>query len=124
MTHAHGLIRRRALLLLCTVLAGCRGPAGGWLLMHPPVFQQDSRYFVNAYRPVSRWHHAEAFDTAAACEQTLQFWISEQDRAARTYEQNGKTEAEARAWARAFTLGRCVPSEAVYPPRTTRATSW
>ena len=115
-----------ALLCLCTLLVGCTQQRGGWLLMHPSVVQQNGHYVVNPRLPMYHWHQAEAFDTAAACEKALHFWITEQDSAERTFQQKGKSASEAEAWAHSLSLGRCVPSEAVYSPQrqSPRKTSW
>ena len=76
---------------------------GGWLLMLPPTKGED----VNTHAPLSRWEHRESYDTAAEC----------------TDDRNSKwTSAEKRRGEHdVITLqyleGRCVPAEAVYPPK-------
>src|SRR5262245_30146160 len=68
---------------------------GGWLLMVP---RDKSPGTVDVQAPIATWRQESAYDTAKDCE------------AART--KAGFERNDAVTWG----FGRCVPTEAVYPP--------
>ena len=105
-----------SLLLLCAVLVGCSA-SGGWLLMYPPVVERKGLYVVSSRASVQFWQQAEAFDSAAACEEARQQRIREGNQQEQVVAPAATPMGGSEATRLAASLGRCVPSNAVYPAR-------
>jgi hypothetical protein len=100
------------LVLLSALLASCRScPPSGWLLMEPPVVERDGRHTVSSLASVHFWRQAEAYDTAAACEEARRSRAGQAEPAVGEAPQASDA---AEAQAQALSYARCVPTGAVY----------
>ena len=79
--------------------------------MEPPVVERDGRHTVSSLASVHFWHQAEAYDTAAACEEARRSRTGQAEPAVGEAPQASDA-AEAQALALSF--ARCVPTGAVY----------
>jgi hypothetical protein len=105
------------LLLLCAILVSCSAGLGGWLLMYPPVVEREGLYVVSSRASVQFWQQAEAFDSAAACEEARQHRMREGNHQEQVVAPATTRMGGPEAMKLAVSLGRCVPSDAVYSAR-------
>ena len=91
---------------------------GGWLLMQPPpTFRSGSAEPDNFDfgAPISRWWQKAAYDTAKDCEAARE---KEEHENRTIFLKDSPPEKRTMAAMVARDLaGRCVPAEAVYPPK-------
>ena len=104
-------------LLLCAILVSCSAGPGGWLLMCPPVVEREGLYVVSSRASVQFWQQAQAFDSAAACEEARQQRMREGNQQEQTVAPAVTRMGGPEAMKLAVSLARCVPSDAVYPVR-------
>ena len=105
------------LLLLCALLVGCSASRGAWLLMYPPVVEREGLYVVSSRASVQFWQQVEAFDSAAACEEARQHRMPEGNQQEHVVPPAATRMGGSEAKTLAASLGRCVPSDAVYQAR-------
>jgi hypothetical protein len=79
--------------------------------MEPPVVERDGRHTVSSLASVHFWHQAEAYDTAAACEEARRTRTGQAEPAVGEGPQPSDA---ATAQAAALSFARCVPTGAVY----------
>jgi hypothetical protein len=103
---------------------------GGWLLMHPPPIKsgEHGEPIPNngmESAPISAWWQVSAFDSAKDCEAAKERYVDRADEQIRRRGKGELTEDERKPGMRALDgaflaakgSARCVPADAVYPPK-------